>query len=192
MIKGGVTLILFAAAIKILSSVCLELSKLSWEDLAKGLVGVVVLMGALVLFLNNAKLGKGAIGTAINLVILAVGIKILASACADLGQLSWETISKGLITMTLLLAELAVFSKMSGNVKGLLSTSLALINMGFAMKIVADAMVVFGSMSWEQIGRGLSVMGGALAELILAVRLMPKKYYGNCFRINRFRHCFKK
>ena len=53
-------------------------------------------MGALVLFLNN-KLGKGAIGTAINLVILAVGIKILASACADLGQLSWETISKGLI-----------------------------------------------------------------------------------------------
>src|SRR5699024_2612646 len=43
-IKGATKMVIFAAAIKVLASVCEDLSKLSWEELAKGLVSVGVLL----------------------------------------------------------------------------------------------------------------------------------------------------
>ena len=55
-----------------------------------------------------------------------------------------------------------------------MSTGLAMIEIGAAMKIFASAMADFGSMSLAEIGKGLLAMGGALAEVALATKLMPK------------------
>ena len=46
------------------------------------------------------------------------------------------------------------------------------------MKIFASAVKDFGQLQWDEIGRGLTAMGGALAEVAIAVKLMPKNMIG--------------
>lgn len=176
--KGATSLIIFGAAIKILASACEDLSKLQWGELGRGLTGVGVLFAEIAVFLRVAKFNGKMISTATGIVILSAAMKVLASACKDFGQMEWSEIGKGLSGIGGLLAELAVFTNLAGNAKHVMSTGVALIAIGAAMKIFASAVKDFGQLQWDEIGRGLTAMGGALAEVAIAVNLMPKNMIG--------------
>ena len=172
--KGATQMILFAASIKILASACTDLATLEWNELAKGLTGVGVLLAEVSLFMNTAKFSGKSLTTAAGIVVLASAIKILASACKDLGSLDFGQLVKGLGSIGILLAEITAFTKLTGDAKGLVSTGLAMIEIGAAMKIFASAMGDFGNLEWNQIAKGLVAMGGALAEVAIAMKVMPK------------------
>lgn len=176
--KGATSLIIFGAAIKILASACKDLSKLQWDELGRGLTGVGVLFAEIAVFLRVAKFNGKMLSTATGIVILAAAMKVLASACKDFGQMEWSEIGKGLAGIGGLLAELAIFTNLAGNAKHVMSTGVALIAIGAAMKIFASAVKDFGQLQWDEIGRGLTAMGGALAEVAIAVNLMPKNMIG--------------
>lgn len=176
--KGATSLIIFGAAIKILASACKDLSKLQWDELGRGLTGVGVLFGEIAVFLRVAKFNGKMISTATGIVILAAAMKVLASACKDFGQMEWSEIGKGLAGIGGLLAELAVFTNLSGNAKHVMSTGVALTAIGAAMKILASAVKDFAQLQWDELDRGLTAMGGALAEVAIAVNLMPKNMIG--------------
>ena len=176
--KGANSLIIFGAAIKILASACEDLSKLQWDELGRGLTGVGVLFAEIAVFLRVAKFNGKMISTATGIVILSAAMKVLASACKDFGRMEWSEIGKGLAGIGGLLAELAVFTNLAGNAKHVMSTGVALIAIGAAMKIFASAVKDFGQLQWDEIGRGLTAMGGALAEVAIAVNLMPKNMIG--------------
>lgn len=176
--KGATSLIIFGAAIKILASACRDLSKLQLDELGRGLTGVGVLFAEIAVFLRVAKFNGKMLSTATGIVILAAAMKVLASACKDFGQMEWSEIGKGLAGIGGLLAELAVFTNLAGNAKHVMSTGVALIAIGAAMKIFASAVKDFGQLQWDEIGRGLTAMGGALAEVAIAVNLMPKNMIG--------------
>lgn len=176
--KGATSLIIFGAAIKILASACEDLSKLQWDELGRGLTGVGVLFAEIAVFLRVAKFNGKMISTATGIVILSAAMKVLASACKDFGQMEWSEIGKGLAGIGGLLAELAVFTNLAGNAKHVMSTGVALIAIGAAMKIFASAVKDFGQLQLDEIGRGLTAMGGALAEVAIAVNLMPKNMIG--------------
>ena len=176
--KGATSLIIFGAAIKNLASACEDLSKLQWDELGRGLTGVGVLFAEIAVFLRVAKFNGKMISTATGIVILSAAMKVLASACKDFGQMEWSEIGKGLAGIGGLLAELAVFTNLAGNAKHVMSTGVALIAIGAAMKIFASAVKDFGQLQWNEIGRGLTAMGGALAEVAIAVNLMPKNMIG--------------
>lgn len=176
--KGATSLIIFGAAIKILASACRDLSKLQWDELGRGLTGVGVLFAEIAVFLRVAKFNGKMLSTATGIVILAAAMKVLASACKDFGQMEWSEIGKGLAGIGGLLAELAIFTNLAGNAKHVMSTGMALITIGAAMKILASAVKDFGQLQWDEIGRGLTAMGVALAEVAIAVKLMPKNMIG--------------
>lgn len=176
--KGATSLIIFGAAIKILASACEDLSKLQWDELGRGLTGVGVLFAEIAVFLRVAKFNGKMISTATGIVILSAAMKVLASACKDFGQMEWSEIGKGLAGIGGLLAELAVFTNLAGNAKHVMSTGVALIAIGAAMKIFASAVKDLGQLQWDEIGRGLTAIGGALAEVAIAVNLMPKNMIG--------------
>lgn len=176
--KGATSLIIFGVAIKILASACKDLSRLQWDELGRGLTGVGVLFAEIAIFLRVAKFNGKMISTATGIVILSAAMKVLASACKDFGQMEWSEIGKGLAGIGGLLAELAVFTNLAGNAKHVMSTGVALIAIGAAMKIFASAVKDFGQLQWDEIGRGLTAMGGALAEVAIAVNLMPKNMIG--------------
>ena len=177
-IKGATQMVIFAAAIKVLASVCEDLATLSWEELAKGLVGVGVLLAEVSLFMNTAKFSGKSITTATGIVILAAAMKVLASACEDFGGMKWGEIAKGLVAVGALLAEITLFTNLTGNAKHVMSTGVALIAIAASMKIFASAVQDFSSLSWEEIAKGLVAMAGALTAVTVAVNFMPKNMIG--------------
>ena len=177
-IKGATQMVIFAAAIKVLASVCEDLAALSWEELAKGLVGVGVLLAEVSLFMNTAKFSGKSITTATGIVILAAAMKVLASACEDFGGMKWGEIAKGLVAVGALLAEITLFTNLTGNAKHVMSTGIALIAIAALMKIFASAVQDFSSLSWEEIAKGLVAMAGALTAVTVAVNFMPKNMIG--------------
>ncbi len=173
-IKGASQMVIFAAAIKVLASACEDLSALDWEELAKGLVGVGVLLAEVSLFMNTAKFSGQSVTTATGIVILSGAIKILASACEDFAQMNWGEIGRGLTSIGIVLAEIVAFTRLTGNAQHVIATSAALIGIGAAMKILAAAVKDFSAMNWSELAVGLVGMAGALTAVTIAVNFMPK------------------
>lgn len=173
-IKGASQMVIFAAAIKVLASSCEDLSALDWEGLAKGLVGVGVLLAEVSLFMNTAKFSGQSVTTATGIVILSGAIKILASACEDFAQMNWGEIGRGLTSIGIVLAEIVAFTRLTGNAQHVIATSAALIGIGAAMKILAAAVKDFSAMNWSELAVGLVGMAGALTAVTIAVNFMPK------------------
>lgn len=177
-IKGAAQMVIFAYTIKVLAKACVELSSLNWSELTKGLIGVGVLLAEVSLFLNNTKFSGKSIATATGIVILSGAIVILAKACGSFASMSWGEITKGLTAIGALLLELSLFTRLTGNAKNVVATGVALIAIASAMTIFANAMKEFASMSWEEIGKGLISIAGALTAVAVSMRLMPKDMIG--------------
>ena len=177
-IKGATQMIIFAAAIKILASVCRDLSVLNWDELARGLLGVGALLLGVSVFLRTAKFDGKVMSTATGIVILAGALKILASVCNDFAQMNTDQLTKGLVSVGVVLAEVAAFTRITGNAQHVISTGIALIAIGAAMKIFASAVKDMSTMTWGEIARGLVTMAGALLAVTLAVRSMPNNMIG--------------
>lgn len=174
MLKACVSMMAVSASIAILAGAMASLGELDWGGIVKGLIGVtglsaVVVGSAKVLSSGSGKLAKGAM----TLVIFAAAIKVLASACGDLGSMPWDSLAKGLGGVMILLLELAAFTKLTGGAKVMLSTGVALIAVAASMKILASAVADFGSLKLPEIGKGLLAMAGTLALVALAVNVMP-------------------
>jgi tape measure domain-containing protein len=156
-------LILFATAIRVLTMSVKALAKLSWQELAKGLVGVTALLGALVATTRGMQTEAGGMVRAgAGLLILAAAIKVLASAVTDISKLSWSEIVRGLTGVGALLVGLTLFTKFSAANKGGLAQGAGLLLLGAAIKVLASAMQDFGKMSWGNIAKGLVTVGAIL------------------------------
>lgn len=175
MVTNATGMILISIAVAILAGAVKKLSSLNLEELGKGLVAVGVLLKMISQFLNGTYFeNKGAIGSAIGILILSVAIRILATSVSYLGSLDLAVIGKGLLAIGILLAELGAFTKLVSGSKKMFSIGLSLIFVAASMKIFASAMQDFGSMDWDIIKKGLVSMGGVLLETGVLLNLMPK------------------
>jgi tape measure domain-containing protein len=174
LIKSSAGLILFAMAINILVSAVTKLGSLNIESLAKGLVGVGVLVTELSLFMRNTDIKGMSATKSLGFIALAGSISILAEAVNKLGKLDIASLVKGLAGVGLILTEIGVFVNTTGNAKKVISTAIGLTILGAAMLIFADAIKAMGAMSWGEIGKGLVTMTGALTIITVALNLMPK------------------
>lgn len=171
MISSSTGLVIMAAAIKILVSAVTDLSGLSWEEMARGIAGVGALLGSLAIFTRLVDANKAGIGQGIGIILLATGIKILASALKDFAQMSWEEIGRGLAAMGGGLVLIAGALKLIPP-SSLLSAAAVLV-VATSLSMIGDAIASMGNMEWEQIGRGMATMAGALALIAGALALLP-------------------
>lgn len=167
------SLILLAGAIDLLTISVIAMSKLSWEQLSKGLAGVAGLLGGLsVASTVLSKNAAGMIRSSIGIMGIAVAMKILASAMKDFGNMDWTQLAKGLVGVGGGLTAIAVSMQMMP--KNMVLRSAAIIAIAAALNIIAEAMAKFGAMNWSQIGKGLIGVGGSLVAIATAMHLMPK------------------
>ena len=159
--KLATALVILAAGMKIMGS-------MSWSELGVAIVGVVAGLGALVAAVNL--LPKDAALRSLGMVGLATAMVILGGALKILGSMSWEEIGRGLAAMGGALVEIVLAMNLMP--KDMALRSLGLVGLATAMVILGAALKSMGGMSWEQIGKGLAAMGGALAELAIALNLM--------------------
>lgn len=173
MVTTGAGLLLIAVGVRILVSAVTDLSGLSWEELAKGLVAVGTLLSSLALFTRFAETGKASLGQAAGILLLAVSIKMLVGVVQEFSTFSWEEIAKGLTGLTGILVALGVFTQLT-DTSGIVKTGVAMVILGAAMHIMASAVSKFAAMSWEDLAKGLGSTAVALGVISAAVNTMPK------------------
>lgn len=165
--RTGIALMALAEAMNILATAITKLSKLSLEELAKGLIGVGGGIFALSKGINAISGSKVRISTSIAILALSESCKILADAMEKFSKFSWDEIAHGLFAMGGALAELvgsvSVLNKFAGG--GSIFGSIGIFILIQGLDSLASALKKFGAMNWDEIGRGLSAMGGALAEV---------------------------
>lgn len=184
-LSGGVTtLISLALAVKMLSKSVINLAKLSWEDLKKGLISVGLILSGIVAYLTlsslvNDKIGKSSIKSAISIVLVAKAIKTLSKVIQTIGKLSWEQITKGLTTIGILLvaitgyiATTAVIGDKIG--KSSIKSAASILLIAVALKTLSKIVKTLGSMSWSEIGKGLATVGTIMLSFIAFTLLLNK------------------
>lgn len=95
-IGKGTGFVLMAASMEILQDAFAKFGEMDWESIGRGFTAVAGGLAAFVVALN---LSKGTIGSAISLTMMAAAVNLLVPALQGLGNLSWETIGKGLLTL---------------------------------------------------------------------------------------------
>ena len=166
---GSLGIFVVAQSLAPIADALERLSELSWEEIGKGLLGMggaLAELAAVSGVLGKVAGAKGLLGAA-TVLIAAQALEPIGKALERIGEMSWEEIGKGLVGMGGALLELAGFSGAVGMISGLsgiLGAGTILIA-AQALKPIADALSQLGEMSWEEIGKGLVGMGGALLEL---------------------------
>lgn len=174
------SLIGIAAAIAILSVALNSIAKIDSDKVVTSLSAIGVMLGELsgTLFVITKVLSKngskGLIKAGASMVLIAAAVKVLADAMVKMADLSWEKIGKGLTAMGGGLLELSAAMKIINGAKVSLSTSVAMLALAKSCRMLGDALAKFSVFSWDEIGRGLSAMGGALAEMTASLSVLSK------------------
>ena len=165
------TLVEIAGSIALLVNSMEKIAALSGGEVVGGVSAIGGMMTELNLSLKSiTKTVKGVkttdlIKTGAALIEFAKAVDMLANAMSTIGNLKWDEIAKGLAGMGGAMAELVAAAKGLSYAKVDLKTAGSLIAMAQAVKMVADPLKKLGNMSWDQVGKGLSAMGGALTEM---------------------------
>lgn len=117
--SAGLQMVLMATSMLIFTEVIRQLGSMSIESLIKGFAGfgasMIILCKSMKSLAKNDT--KGALASTASIILLGIGLKTVASAFEDLGKLSWETISKGIISMVSTVGSMALLTKVSKGVK---------------------------------------------------------------------------
>lgn len=112
------------------------------------------------------------------LIKIASAIGILAVSLMLIASIKPDRLASALLGISGLFSELmlslAAFSKISGSMKGVAKSCAAMISISAAVLILSSAMKKLSSIDLSGIGRGLTAVGGLLAEL-LAFQAISKK-----------------
>ena len=168
-ILGSVGLLIGSQSLYAIAENLEKLGTMPWDTLQQGLEGMAAVLFEFTVSLSalsyfggfGALLGGGAI------LIASQSLYAIAENLEKMGSMPWPDIQNGLIAMGGALAEIAVVTGALGSLAGLSG----LVGAGTILLAVqgldelASALEKFGSMSWDEIKRGLVGMGGALTEL---------------------------
>ena len=172
------TLLTISAAIGILALSLKSIAGLKSADIGKSLSAITVMFAMLNTSFKSINKtldkydSKGLIKAGSSILLLAIAMKTLSTAMVKLAGLSWNEIAKGLTGVGIGITELCLGLKSIDKVKIPASTSIGLLALSESCKILGDAMNRFGNMSWSEIGYGLTGMGGALTELVIALKAL--------------------
>ena len=173
-----------AKAIAVMAASLLILSMINPERLTSALTAMTAsiaeMMTALWLFFKifpkNAKQTAGMWKALTAMMSISFAMMMFAGTLKSLAELSWDEIGRGLAAMAGAIAELeiALFVLKKMNLPDLTKSISALNSLTWGLFLASVSLKLFATMEWPEIGRGLAAMGGALAELVIAMNFLPK------------------
>ena len=169
LIKVAVAVLLMAVALKMISD-------LKPEELARGLVGLTVMLGALLGFIiaiSKAKVTATSPGVALMFLSVAASLAIISGAVQTLSGLSPVELAKGLGSIVVLMG--AIFGFMAAinasgatGGAGLVAAGVGMIAIAAAINILVPALERLGAMSLENIAKGITALFLSLVAMASA------------------------
>lgn len=174
------SLVAIAAALGILAASLRSIASLDAADITKSVIAI----GAMFLMLNRSFKfisdaiasfkGKGLIKMGVSVMALAKAIDILASAMQKLAKIDEYNLAKSLLALAVSMKILTKGFESISMAPIPISTSIAIIALAESCKVLGDALQKFSGLSWDEIARGLTGMGGALAEFVIVLKALSK------------------
>lgn len=166
-ILGALTMVAMAIALKMIVDPMKSLGTMKWEQVGVALAamgGAFVIMGAVAGLLGV--FSPASILGALSMVVMAKALQMIAEPMQALGQMQWGEIGRSLtamlgafVIMGGITAALGIFSVLS------VAGALALAAVAGALKTAVEPLKELSTMSWSEIGRGLTAMAGIFAVL---------------------------
>ena len=177
-LSTSLALLALAESCKMLGDAMNKFGKLSWGEIAHGLIGMGGALGEFVAVLKglNKVSGMQSIFSGGSLLIAVQSLSALASGLSKFGQMDSDSIKRGLVGMGGSLAELATVLSAIGKIAGFSSLFAAgsILAVTQGLDDIANALFKFGIMSWDAIKQGLVGMGGSLAEVGTVITAVGK------------------
>ena len=170
--KHAISMLVMAAAVRVLAGAIEQLGSLAWDEIVKGLVAVGGLLAEVAAFSALSKFSELSVGKAAGILILAAALAVLEKSVMAFSKMSLKQIGRGLAAVGGLLAEIAAFSFLSSFADHILSTAVTMTILSGGLLILSNAMANLGGMSLEQIGAALAALGGGLIEMGIALTLV--------------------
>ncbi len=162
MTKAGLSMVLMAAAMKILVKPLGELGAMDMSSLAKGLGGMaaalIELAGFTAIMGKIASAGGSIMKASAALLLMSVGIKIMASAIQQMGADSGA--GQGLSVM---FGSLLILAGAMALMQNSLAGAAAMIVVAGALTIMAPAIALLSSLNIGGVATGLLALAGTLA-----------------------------
>lgn len=174
------SLVSIAIAVGILSAALGKISELDVAGITKSLVAIGAMLGMLSITLRSITKSmstfgsKGLIKAGISMILVAAALNVLAKAMEKISKLSLRDLAKGLIGIGIGVGILCSGLKAIDKTKISVRTSIAMLALAKSCEMLGDALQKFAKMSWKEIGRGLTAMGGALAEFVISISALNK------------------
>ena len=166
-IKSATGIVILASSLKVMASACKDFGNMDWSSILKGVTGAGAVLAEISIFNKYTTNASGILKISTSMVIIAGAMNVMYYAMQNIGTMDWSSISKSIAGIGAVLAEVAIFDKYSGNAQNVLKTSTSLVVIAGAMNVMYYAMQKIGTMDWSSIAKGLTGMGGALAEISL-------------------------
>lgn len=172
-IKASIGLIAFAYAMAKIINVVQDLGTTPLDELAKGIIGVGIIIGGLLLFLRFGKVDKFGVSGGLGMTALAKGILILAGAVAIFGVMDLTVMGKGLLGVGILLGALGGFAYLASKNNSMITTGIGVAILAKALLLFNDVITQFATIPFKTLISGLFGMGSALVVIGLGMRVMP-------------------
>lgn len=166
---AGAALTMLAVAVLLLSFAVSKLSKLSWQEMAKGLISVGVIIAALTLFTKYATLDKSSFSGAANLLAMAIAVNLLSLAVSKLAEMDRAKLIQGNLAVIVLIATLTAAAYAMRTVP---SGSVNLLGMAIALGLLIAPVMAFALLPIEKLTQGVGAVAILIATLALSAVLM--------------------
>ena len=162
------TLMRIAIAIGILAVALLLLSSIKPENLGAGITAMSVLfaelLAAMKIFGKIAPNVKNVLRMSTGLISLSFALLILSAALKIMSTMSWDEMGVALLSMaTAMGALIGVMWALPKDNKGKIN---GVVKLAFSLVILASALKILATMSWDDIRRSMAVMAGSLGLFI--------------------------
>ncbi|MBO7452717.1 MAG: tape measure protein [Clostridiales bacterium] len=160
-------------AILMISFAVTMLGSMNFEDMAQGLLGIIILLQALTKVADKlADIGgKGELAGTTSLIMLAVALNLLIIPVKMFGDMDLGQLAQGMIATGIALAGLVVAAQQLGKAEGFKATdAIGLILMAESVKILGKACLMMADIEWDDLAKGLAVFAVGLGGMVAAAK----------------------
>lgn len=170
---SALQMVAVAGTVYLLVLVIKKIADINTGSLVKGMTGLAaalaIFAGAMIVI---SKFGGGQIGaSALQMVAMAGSVLLLVQAIKQIADIKTGDLVKGLTTVGLILAAIATFAVVTKNA-GLMSAGVGITLLAVALNLLIIPIAALGNMSLETLAKGLGAMTIALIAIAAASKLM--------------------
>lgn len=165
----------FTHSINTISKAIKRLSDIDQSKMMGSAATLTVLMGVMVKVMKGLAEVKGLDAAKVSLALIAMShaMNIISKTVKTFSSLDPKDLTKGVIGVTAMLTALGIAMRIIDETKISVGTSVALLAMAAAVKVLQNSVVSFSEMEPAKLVQGILGIAGALGVLVLALRAMP-------------------